>query len=178
MPTQDGRVSFDLVCTVCENKVFGFRGEYGKSRKSCLFILFMNKLENETNEMRNFCCEQFLTELLSTKLPSPLQVARLKLKEIDGRAPPGKYIIAITAAVTLTSKIYLSHISHTISISWPLSINYRSGTCGLIWLNTGKLIRYVDTQLQCLDCYTNLKIRLSPHSLWYSSPPTYRSRHS
>ena len=44
MPTQDGRVSYDLVCTVCENKVFGFRGS---------------------------------------------MVARLKLKEIDGRAPPG-----------------------------------------------------------------------------------------
>ena len=38
-------------------------------------------------------------------------VARLKLKEIDGRAPPGKYIIAIS---TLSPDLFycMTHISH------------------------------------------------------------------
>ena len=76
MPTQDGLVSYDLVCTVCENKVFGFRGEYGKLI-TCFLYTILDKYFKDT----------LLTFLLFFLFL--FQVARLKLKEIDGRAPPG-----------------------------------------------------------------------------------------
>ena len=94
-------------------------------------------------------------------------VARLKLKEIDGRAPPGKYSFVSVRVVSFYHFVKLwahEHMKLTQTFSLFFQPSYRSGTCGLIWLNTGKLIRYVKTT-QFIGFYSN-PCSSSYHQKW------------
>ena len=128
MPTQDGLVSYDLVCTVCENKVFGFRGEYGK------FFNFPLVFTHYYYEQ----CNIFSSKLSLSISSSTNRSQGWNLKKLT----EGHHQVNTILLVNLCSySIYEHEQMKLTQYSLTFPINNRSGACGLIWLNTGKLIR-------------------------------------